>query len=131
MAETFELQIITPERVLFAQPVHMAEIPGAEGNFAVLPRHAPLISGLRPGLVRIKKSEKDTIEVFLSGGFAEIANNTCIILADYATSKEEIKRDFLLSRIEKIKNDLSYGGADETILERELKTCEAMLVFAK
>lgn len=127
MTETFTLEIIAPDRVLLNEAVQMVEIPGAEGDFGVLPRHAPYIASLRPGVTRIKKSDSDTLRFFVAGGFAEVANNRCIVLADYATPLEEIKRDVVLSRIEKIKNDLSYASNDNGALRRELSICEAML----
>ena len=129
--ENFELQIIAPDRMLLSEAVQMVEIPGAEGDFGVLALHAPYISALRPGVARIKKSESETLNFFVSGGFAEVANNRCIILADYATPLEEINRDAVLSRIEKIKNDLSLPGNDNYALRRELTTCEAMLAVTQ
>ena len=78
----FSVQIITPERTLFSAEAAMVTIPGTEGEFGVLPGHAPFISTLRPGTITIDTADgkQQTIEV--SGGFAEVTPEHCTVLAE-------------------------------------------------
>ena len=81
MALHFEL--VTPERLVRSESVHMVVVPGAEGEFGVLEGHAPVMSTIRDGAVKIYASEgaaPETIEV--RGGFAEVGANGLTVLAE-------------------------------------------------
>ncbi|MEM8695034.1 MAG: ATP synthase F1 subunit epsilon [Pseudomonadota bacterium] len=81
MALNFEL--VTPEKLLRSEEVHMVVVPGTEGDFGVLERHAPVMSTIRDGAIRIFKSagsEAETIKV--EGGFAEVNDKGLTILAE-------------------------------------------------
>jgi len=130
MSQLFQLDIIAPDRILRSERVEMAVIPGAEGDFGVLPGHAPLISALRPGLLNIHSGSEIKEQFFVTGGFAEVSNNGCIILADRATPLSEIKRNEVVSRIENIKSELQSSTSNNKELLRELNICEAMLAVA-
>lgn len=83
MALHFEL--VTPEKLLLSEEVHMVVVPGAEGDFGVLERHAPVMSTVRDGEVRIFRTaggEPETIRV--EGGFAEVNEEGLTILAEHA-----------------------------------------------
>jgi F-type H+-transporting ATPase subunit epsilon len=77
-----QLQIITPEKTLFSAEAEMVTAPGTEGEFGVLPGHAPFISSLKPGTITvdIAGGQQRTFEV--SGGFAEVGPEGVTILAD-------------------------------------------------
>jgi F-type H+-transporting ATPase subunit epsilon len=82
MAEqTFQLDIATPERLLVSEAVAFATAPGREGEFGVLPGHCLFLTSLREGTVRYRLGERST-ELQISGGFAHVANDRVIILAD-------------------------------------------------
>ena len=84
------VQIVTAEREVLAEDaVDMVVAPGAEGVVGILPRHAPLLTTLLPGVVRIKKggTEESTA---VGGGFLQVANNRVLVLADTAERDEEI-----------------------------------------
>jgi len=84
------VEVITGERVVYeADDVDMVVAPGAEGSLGILPRHAPLLSLLSMGEMRIRKgSEEQSLAIF--GGFIEVANNVVRVLADTAERAEEI-----------------------------------------
>lgn len=130
MAELFHLDIIAPDKTILSAEVSMAVIPGTEGDFGVLPRHAPLMSTLRPGLIQIEDASGETRKLFVSGGMASVENNRCIVLADRATPLSEIKRDEIVSRIEKIRNNILPDGLSMEQAKRELQVYEAMLSVA-
>ncbi|GBD15723.1 ATP synthase epsilon chain [bacterium HR26] len=85
-----KVEVITGERVVYqADDVDMVVAPGAEGALGILPRHAPLISLLSMGEMRIRKgNDEQALAVF--GGFIEVANNVVRVLADTAERAEEI-----------------------------------------
>jgi F-type H+-transporting ATPase subunit epsilon len=83
------LEIVTSERTVFSGDVDMVTIPGSEGVMGVLPHHAPVLSTLRPGELRVKIGG-ETHEFAIGGGFVDIHDNRVIILADSAERAEEI-----------------------------------------
>jgi F-type H+-transporting ATPase subunit epsilon len=84
------LEIIGPEKLLLARPVDMVVIPGTEGDLGILPGHSKMITSLRGGLVDIYENDKITDRFFVSGGFAEITETQCAVLADSITRQSEL-----------------------------------------
>jgi F-type H+-transporting ATPase subunit epsilon len=84
------LEIISPERLLLSRPVDMVVIPGTEGDLGILPGHSKLITGLRGGLVDLYQNNKITDRFFVSGGFAEVTEDRCSVLADDITPKSDL-----------------------------------------
>jgi len=89
MADKIHLDIVTPEKVVFSEPVEMVTAPGTLGEFGVLPEHAAFVTTLEIGEVNIKK-EDGTFCVAISSGFAEVNNNRATILAETAEMAHEI-----------------------------------------
>jgi F-type H+-transporting ATPase subunit epsilon len=79
--QTLQLDVATPERLLLSESVEMVIAPGREGEFGVLPGHCPFLTSLRAGSIRYQTGGR-TSELRISGGFAHVANNRVIILAD-------------------------------------------------
>jgi F-type H+-transporting ATPase subunit epsilon len=92
MPERLEFELVTPERLLFSEPVEMVVVPGTEGNFGVLPGHAPLISTIRPGMIEIYEGQNVTRRIFVVNGVAEVTAERCTVLADEAASPETLDR---------------------------------------
>jgi F-type H+-transporting ATPase subunit epsilon len=85
-----DIDIVTAERVVYSeQEVDEIIAPGAEGEFAVLPRHAAFLTMIVPGVVVIRKGGEE-IEMAISGGFVEVRDNRVVVLADTAERAEEI-----------------------------------------
>ncbi len=80
-----ELEILTPERRLYSGEVYGVQLPGISGSFEVLDKHAPLVSALKEGKLKILK-DKTTVEATytITGGFAEVLNNKVSVLAENA-----------------------------------------------
>jgi len=82
MALHFEL--VTPEKLVRSEDVHMVVVPGAEGEFGVLEGHAPFMSTIRDGNVQVYKSAGATPEtIAVKGGFAEVGANGLTVLAEH------------------------------------------------
>ncbi len=84
------LEIISPEKLLLSRPVDMVVIPGTEGDLGILPGHSKLITGLRGGLVDLYQNNKITDRFFVSGGFAEVTEERCSVLADDITRQSDL-----------------------------------------
>ena len=90
---TIVLEIISPEKLLLTRDVDMVVIPGTEGDIGVLPGHSKLITGLRGGLVDIYEKGKISDRFFVSGGFAEVTEYRCAVLADAIIPQAELDED--------------------------------------
>src|SRR6266702_6680991 len=86
----FEFELVSPERLVLSEPVDMAVIPGSEGDFGVLAGHSLLITTLRPGVLEVWQGETVTERLFVGGGFAEVTETRCTVLADEAVPVGEI-----------------------------------------
>ena len=87
---SMQLDIITSERILFSDKVDGVVVPGSEGELGVLPYHAPLLTVIQPGELRIVKDGENDTSIAISGGFIEVMSNKVVILADTAERSDEI-----------------------------------------
>ena len=84
MAETTQLELVTPARIMAQKEVQMVVAPGVEGLFGVLPRHAPLLAGLERGIVEVHEDGKITDRIMIDGGIADVASESVTIMAERA-----------------------------------------------
>lgn len=116
---TMQLDIITAERVTYFDEVNAVVAPGIEGELGILPHHAPLLTTLQPGELRIvKEGEEDTF-IAVSGGFLEVMSNKVVILADTAERSEEIDVARAEEAVLRAQERLEHRAADVD-LERGL-----------
>ena len=88
---TFHFDLVSPEKLAFSGDVDQVDIPGAEGDFGIMAGHAPMVAALRPGILTITSGgTKQTIIVL--GGLAEVSDKGLNVLADVATSMDELDR---------------------------------------
>jgi F-type H+-transporting ATPase subunit epsilon len=94
MADKVEFELVSPEKLLFSQPVEMVVVPGGEGYFGVLPGHSPMIATLKPGVIDVYADNANTISqrIFVAGGFAEVTETRCTVLAQEATELSKLDR---------------------------------------
>lgn len=92
MADTLQFDLVSPERRLASFQAREVQIPGADGDMTAMPSHAPTITTLRPGLLRVIHAG-GTSEYIVSGGFAEITADSVSVLAEQALPKAEVTRD--------------------------------------
>lgn len=81
---SFQLELVSPEKLLLSRPVEMVVFPAAEGEMGVLPGHAPMIVALRGGVISVREAGQVTNQLFVAGGFAEVAPDRVTILAEEA-----------------------------------------------
>ena len=84
MAETTQLELVTPARMMAQKSVQMVVAPGVEGLFGVLPRHAPLLADLTRGIVEVHEEGKVTDRFMVDGGLADVSGGSVTILAERA-----------------------------------------------
>ena len=126
-------ELVSPERLLASEEVDMVVAPGADGDFGVLPEHSPLMSLLRPGIIEIYEGDRVAQRIFVGGGFAEVNEKGCIILAEEATPVGEIDVAEAEKRIKFANDDLASAEDDVTKakLERDITIAEAMIAASK
>ena len=86
---TIRLEIVTAERLVYAEDVDLVVAPGIEGELGILPHHAPLLTLLQPGELQVRKGDEE-IYLAVSGGFLEVLANKIVVLADTAERVEDI-----------------------------------------
>lgn len=124
-----KFELVTPERLMASQEVPMVVIPGGEGDFGVLPGHAPLLSTVRPGAIALYDVNNKVAErIFVEGGFAEVTPEGCTVLAEVAQPMKDITPEMADARLKKA-NDALMNATNEGErkgAERELVAAEAM-----
>ncbi len=78
------LEILTPEKKIFSGEVYGVQLPGIDGSFEVLEKHAPLVSALKAGKLKILKDRNETAHYTIQGGFVEVLNNKTTVLVEGA-----------------------------------------------
>lgn len=91
MADTMQFDLVSPEKSLASLQVTSVQIPGAEGDLTAMPGHAPLITTLRPGVLKVASPEGD-LEFVVTGGFAEIGDGLSV-LAEQALPKADLTKE--------------------------------------
>ena len=109
---TMQLDIITAERVVYSDQVSIVVAPGIEGELGILPHHAPLLTTLQPGEIRVvKEGEEDTF-IAVSSGFLEVMANKVVILTDTAERAEEIDEARAQEAVQRAQESLEHRTTD-------------------
>ena len=112
MAGTFKFELVTPERMVLSQDASQVVVPGVEGEFTVLPGHAPVISALRPGVVDATLGDARSIRVFVKGGFAEVDADRVTVLAERALNVETMDAAAISHELQLAESDLAAATGD-------------------
>ena len=129
-AGKLHFDLVSPERLLMSEEVEQVDVPGSEGDFGVLPNHAPFVSTLRPGLVSVWQGGKPSDRIFVRGGFAEVTPVGLTVLAEEAIHMDDFDGAAVDAQIKNAEEDLTDAKdatakthAQETLDRlRELKT---------
>lgn len=115
MADTLKFELVSPERLLLSEDVKQVVVPGAEGDFGVLAGHAPLLSSLRPGVLKITDEKGTEKSIYIRGGLADAGPETLTILAQQAIEVDDLDKAKMDSEIENVRGDLEAAKEDEQI----------------
>lgn len=129
MADQVKFELVSPERLLLSTEVESVVIPGAEGDFGVLPGHSRLISTIRPGVITVMQGGRAADRIFVEGGFAEVTPQGCTVLAERATPVAEIGRDQAAQAVQDAREDVadSKDDAARQAAVKALEVAEARL----
>lgn len=129
MADTTQLELVSPSRLLKSEPVEMVVVPGTEGNFGVLPQHAPMLSTVRPGVLEIYARGQVSERIFVAGGLAEVNPDRCTILAEEAVPVDELTVEQTEQRLAAAQERLAAAKSDHDIhtAQAAVKIAEAMV----
>ena len=105
-------EMVSPESLLMSGEVAEVQVPGTEGDFTVMPNHAPVLSTLRPGVVDIKGTDGHDTRFFVRGGFAEVNPKGLTVLAEQAIPMEELSPDMLAQEVQNAEEDVADAGDD-------------------
>jgi F-type H+-transporting ATPase subunit epsilon len=132
MSKTFQLEIVTPERVEVSMPVTSIRAPALGGYVGILANHAPMVSTLDVGEIRIRVDDTETL-LATSGGFLEVSNNVCTVLADSIEHADKIDIDRAEQAMQRARERLATGmpDADQARAEAALKRAVNRLRVAK
>jgi len=123
------LEIVTAERLVFSEDVDVVVAPGIEGELAVLPHHAPLLTVLKPGEIRFRQEGREG-NLAVTGGFLEVMGEKVMVLADAAERAEEINEERAQEAVAKAQERLANRG-DDVDLERVLQSLQRAQVRLK
>lgn len=113
MSETTQFELVSPEKLLISEPVDMVVVPGAEGHFGVLARHQPMISTLVPGVIEVHRDGQISERLFVAGGFAEVTEERCTVLAEEAVAVSDIDASEVDRRIAALEEEITDADSDE------------------
>lgn len=124
MEKPFYAQLLTPEGALFEGDVIGVKVPGTSGSFEMLHNHAPLVSSLGIGKIEIDKKDGSSLVYAVSGGFVEISDNHCIILAEKAEEAGSIDTAEAAKQRDELKNKLKETTQNREEAEHELAVAQ-------
>jgi F-type H+-transporting ATPase subunit epsilon len=113
MADTFTFELVSPERLLISEDVESVLVPGSEGDFQVLPDHAPVLSTLRAGLLDVVLPGGKDRRIFVRGGFAEAGPESLTILAETAIDSADLNKAALAQEIKNAEEDVADAKDDQ------------------
>lgn len=133
MADRVEFELVSPAKLLVSEAVEMVVVPGEEGDFAAMPGHAPVISQVRPGVIDIHEDGRVARRIFVAGGFAEVTQERCTVLAEEAIPVEDIDVAAAEERLRAITDKVSPEDESQgfrSLNIRELRVAKALVAAA-
>jgi F-type H+-transporting ATPase subunit epsilon len=130
VSETLHFELVSPESLLMEVDTSSVVIPGSEGDFMVLPKHAPLMSTIRPGVISVmEEGSVEPKKIFIRGGFADVTPSGLVVLAEKAIFVEELSQADLEEQIKNAHEDVEDAKSDEElkIAQGELYQLEELL----
>src|SRR2546425_10727648 len=109
---TFHFDLVSPEKLAFSGEVDQVDVPGLEGDFGVLAGHAPVVAAIRPGILTINTGGAHQ-KVIVLGGLAEVSEDRLTVLADVATSIQDVDRAQFAETIAEMEAKLAEKEGDE------------------
>ena len=126
MAMTVQLDVVSAEEKIFSGLVESIQVTGSEGELGILPGHIPLLTGIKPGMVRIVKQFGEEHLIYVAGGVLEVQPHTVTVLADVAIRAEDLDEQAALAAQKKAQEAMQHAGADFNYAEAAAQLAEAI-----
>ena len=129
MENKFKLEIISPEKVIFSGDTRMVTLPSYEGDMSILKHHISIITFLRPGIIKVEKSEENFEEFFVEDGTIEYFNDSLVVLSASVKNVKDLSKDFVnnLNKDTETKLlDKNITDHDRYVLNRKLDVINEM-----
>ncbi len=112
MADTMQVELVSPDRLLASVEAEKVMLPGADGDFTAMPGHVPVVTSLSPGAIVIVNGSEET-EYLIAGGFAEVSGAGISVLAEFASLRSEATPEMFASSLEAAEKSLDGLEKDE------------------
>lgn len=123
MEDSFKIEIISPEKIIFSNNTKMVTLPSYEGDMSVLKHHISIITFLRPGIIKVQKNEGDFEEFFVEDGTIEYFNDNLVVLSASVINVKDLSKEFLDNLNKDTENKLAgkdINDHDRYILNHKL-----------
>ena len=131
MEDIFKLEIISPEKIIFSADVNMVTFPAYEGDMSILKNHIPIITFLKPGIIKVQKKELNSEEFFVEDGTVEYFNDNLVVLSASAINIKDISKellDNLSTRTQEKLIDKNITDHDRYILNHKIEVIKNIRV---
>ena len=109
--------LVSPEKLIFSDEVGMIIVPGKDGDLGVLPGHSKLVSSLRPGRVMVYGEDKNLLKsFFVSGGFAEVNPEKCILLAESVDELSALDKNSIEKEIQELESKANNDENEKLLI---------------
>ena len=115
MEENFQLEIISPEKVIFSGDTKMVVLPSYEGDMSILKNHISIITFLRPGIIRVQKNDGNSEEFFVQDGTLEYFNDSLVVLSASAINVKDLSKEF----VDNLNKDTQNKLTDKNITDHD------------
>jgi len=109
---TFHFDLVSPEKLAFSGEVDQVDVPGIEGDFGVLAGHAPVVAAVRPGILTVTSGSTHE-KIIVLGGLAEVSDKGLTVLADVATSMQDVDKAAFADKIAEMEEKLAEKEGSE------------------
>ena len=123
MEDSFKIEIISPEKIIFSDSAKMVTVPSYEGDMSILKDHISIISFLRPGILSVQKIEGDFDDFFVQDGTVEYFKDNLVILSASALYKKNISKEFVSNLNQETQDklaDKNISDHDRYVLNQKL-----------
>jgi len=127
MADKLHFSLVSPARELFSGEVDHVIAPGSDGEFGVLVNHAPFMTTLKNGVVRVEDGGETTMRLFVRGGFADVTPAGLTILAEEAVNMDSVSAESVQKELDETRQALLAEGKDgSAVLEEQVAYLESL-----
>ena len=131
MEDSFKLEIISPEKIIFSDETKMVTLPSYEGDMSILKNHISIITFLRPGIIKIENHNSNLEKFFVQDGIVEFFENKLVVLSSSTISLKDLSKSFIDNLNNDTKNQLlqkDITDRDRYLLNHKLDTLKEIRI---